>query len=109
LTAISIAMIPVVARGQTPPVHAPLPFAAYDRDGDGFISEAEFTAVTQATSNRSDAAGVLDFLALDRDGDRRVSASEYRAALQARTDRRRALRLRPAPESDEDMESEMGK
>jgi Ca2+-binding EF-hand superfamily protein len=63
----------------------PLPFAAYDQDGNGSVTEQEFNAVyAQQMGNRA-AAGVpagrvpetTTFATFDRNGDGQISAAEF--------------------------------
>jgi len=106
LLALVTALTPASVGAQSLSVHTPIPFAAYDRDADGFISRAEFAAFaaqhTAADAGQPQDAGGLTFQALDGNRDGRLSAAEYRAGL-------RASPLRPGSGGDHEMENEMGK
>ena len=42
LITFTITLVPVVTQAEEIPVRGPMPFAAYDKDGNGLISEDEF-------------------------------------------------------------------
>lgn len=60
-------------------------FAEVDRDGDEFLSKAEFNTISAVQSVDSDSPGTADdlFRHLDRNGDNRVSKDEFLRSLDA--------------------------
>ena len=70
------------------PVRGPVPFAAYDQDGDGVISEAEFAVVrdkrmaSRAGMPGGGAGNMPPFSAFDVDADGRISPDELAAGQQ---------------------------
>lgn len=88
------------------PSRGPVPFATYDSNGDGFISEAEFAAVREprmtqrddtGMSGRRRAANAPPFSSFDRDGDGRLTREEFRASQRARMAERRSGGQGPVP------------
>jgi len=87
----AVLSVGVVAHSQDLPVRGPVPFAAYDADGNGAISEQEFNAVhEQRQAERAaegrpgfGAANAPDFSQADTDGDGQISPKELSAAQQA--------------------------
>ena len=81
------------------PERGPIPFEAYDRDGNGQISEGEFYTVrsermaTRAEQGRAmrGAAGSPSFSEFDSDGDGQLTSSELAAGQQAKREKRRAM------------------
>jgi Ca2+-binding EF-hand superfamily protein len=79
------------------PARGPIPFANYDRDGNGFISEQEFTQVrsermaAKATKGRpmKGARNAPSFVAFDEDQDGQLTAQELKAGQQAQMQNRR--------------------
>ncbi|MCS4503571.1 EF-hand domain-containing protein [Arhodomonas aquaeolei] len=80
------------------PTRGPVPFATYDSNGDGFISEAEFAAVRErrmaqrdetGMSGRRRAVNAPPFSSFDRDGDGRLTREEFRAGQRARMEEKR--------------------
>ncbi|TVO58220.1 EF-hand domain-containing protein [Denitromonas halophila] len=75
------------AHAQTPPPRGPAPFAAYDQNGDGAVTEAEFNAfrasrqAAAAAEGRPmrGAANAPAFNSLDTNGDGSLSPSELAA------------------------------
>jgi Ca2+-binding EF-hand superfamily protein len=84
--------------GETPE-RGPIPFAAYDQDGDGRISQEEFQSVrgkrmaekiAQGRPMRG-AADAPAFPALDRDGDGYIAPDELAAGQKVQMEKRRAM------------------
>lgn len=88
---------PVSALAEDIPKRGPIPFAAYDKDGSGLISEEEFTAAREerlaarAAEGRPmrGAAGAAAFTNFDTNGDGQLSPNELAAGQQAQMDKRR--------------------
>jgi Ca2+-binding EF-hand superfamily protein len=84
-------------QAQQLPVRGPIPFASYDRDGNGYISEEEFNTVQgERLSSRAaqgapmrGAATASRFADFDTDGDGRISPEELAAGQQAQQQQRR--------------------
>ncbi len=81
------------------PPRGPIPFAAFDQDGNGLISEQEFTTVrgermaarAAQGSPMYGAANAPDFKAFDSDGDGQLTLAELTAGQQAQMQQRRAM------------------
>ena len=79
------------AQAEDMPAQGPLPFATYDTDGNGTVSEAEFTTVQEqrqaqrAAQGRPvrGAAGRPDFASFDQNGDGQLTPDELAAGQQA--------------------------
>ena len=79
------------AMAQTPPPRGPAPFSAYDQNGDGMVSEAEFNAFRTERQSAAAASGrpmrgadnAPPFASFDTNGDGQLSPDEL-AAGQAR-------------------------
>jgi len=88
---IAIIALPFVAKAESPPRHSPPPFAEFDKDGDGFVSEEEFNSTraerhaAMATDGRSmkGMASAPAFADLDTDGDGKLNEAELTAGQQA--------------------------
>jgi len=115
LLALASALTPAGVGAQPLPEHRSIPFAAYDRNGDGFIDAAEFAALraqpapAPGTSGQPQSSDGLDFHTLDGNGDGRLSAAEYRVGRRTQSARRRTTRRRLELENSEEMQLEMGK
>ncbi len=80
-------MAPSLVQAEEMPVRGPVPFATYDKDGDGLVSEGEFNLVrgqrmaTRATEGRPmrGAATAPPFAAFDTDGDGQLTADKLPA------------------------------
>lgn len=88
---IAVAMLPFVAKADTPMRKGPPPFSKFDADGDGFVSEDEFNttkaarmkARAEAGRPMKGAATAPTFSDLDTDGDGRLSEDELVAGQKA--------------------------
>ncbi len=56
-------------------------FDAVDSDGDGTISESEYSVLTEGILEVTGTAYTQDFLDLDTDGDGRITGSELKSVL----------------------------
>ena len=82
------------------PTRGPIPFADYDRDSDGLISEEEFNTVRgermakRAAEGRQmrGAAGAPAFSEFDTNSDNQLSSDELAAGQKAQMDKRRGMR-----------------
>ena len=82
------------------PERGPVPFSAYDRDGDGYISEQEFNSTRsermeqRAAEGRPmrGAAGAPSFSGFDQDGDGRLTPDELAAGQQGQMQQRRGMK-----------------
>lgn len=94
---LAIALLPLVAHAGQGMQHKPPPFAAIDKDGDGFVSEEEFnshraerhTAMAEAGKPMKGMATAPAFADVDSDGDGKLTEAELAAAQQAH---RKAMR-----------------
>ena len=88
---IALAMLPFVARAEAHCRQGPPPFAAFDKDGDGFVSEEEFNATRNARHAKmaeegrpmKGMASAPAFSDLDTDGDGKLSEEELVAGQKA--------------------------
>ena len=87
LKAAAMLSIASTAVAQTPPPNGPMPFASYDKNGDGFISEAEFDAARSQRIQQNAAQGrpmrgiatAPSFASLDTNHDGKLSPDELLA------------------------------
>lgn len=94
-------LLTVPVWSQPPQGRGPQPFTAYDRDGDGYVSEAEFEALREERRAARERAGMPmrgagrapAFSDFDADGDGKLSQEELVAGRQAM----RAARGAPGP------------
>ncbi|MBU0500190.1 MAG: EF-hand domain-containing protein [Gammaproteobacteria bacterium] len=78
------------------PAWGPIPFEAFDRDGNGLISEAEFNQTRSERMGRNAAEGrpmwgaasAPAFKDMDTNGDGNLTAEEHTAAQQAHMQQR---------------------
>jgi len=88
---IAIAMLPFVAKAESQHRHNPPAFSEIDANGDGFISEEEFTsfraarmaAMAEAGKPMKGAATAPSFGDLDTDGDGMLNEAELVAGQKA--------------------------
>ena len=79
------ALQPALAESENVIVGGPLPFTAYDQDGNGSISQEEFNRVHERQISERAAAGApmdgvantTTFAVFDRNGDGQVTAAEF--------------------------------
>ncbi len=87
------------AQAEELPLRGPIPFAAYDLDGNGAISEAEFSAVREKRMAAKAAAGMPmrgaanqpSFAAFDANADGQLSPAELAAGQQKMQQMRRGM------------------
>lgn len=85
---IALAVIPRAASAEQHKMHGPPPFAEFDKDGDGFVNEEEFTttrgehmaARAKAGGKMRGAATAPAFADVDTDGDGKLNEAELTAA-----------------------------
>jgi Ca2+-binding EF-hand superfamily protein len=88
---IAVVLLPVVAKAEQGERHGPPTFIEIDVDGDGFVSEEEFTtfraarmaAMAEAGRPMKGAATAPAFSDIDTDGDGQLNEAELTAAQQA--------------------------
>jgi Ca2+-binding EF-hand superfamily protein len=88
---IAVAMLPFVARADSHKTHNPPAFTEFDKNGDGAVSEEEFTefrsarmaAMAEAGKPMKGAATAPAFSDLDTDGDGVLSEAELVAGQKA--------------------------
>jgi len=101
LIAFAIVFFPISAQSEEIPARGPIPFAAYDKDGNGLIGKEEFRAVrgerraTRAAEGRPmrGAASAPAFSKLDTNGDGQLTQEELTAGQKAQMERRRRMRM----------------
>jgi hypothetical protein len=108
LTVINIVLgvtaFPTLAGSGEIPPRGPVPFEAFDSNGDGYIDEQEFSRVRSERAQQRSAEGRMmrnqckapQFSDLDTNGDGRVSPQEHRAHQQQRRQTRCGSAQRPA-------------
>lgn len=98
--AFASALATVNVQSEELPARGPIPFAAYDKDGNSFISEAEFNAVRGERLSARAAEGrpmrgladVPEFSDFDVNGDGQLSPTELAAGQKTRMEQRRSMR-----------------
>lgn len=82
----AIALTPVVAQADDMPDRGPMPFSAFDKDGNGIISEQEFTDVhNKRMAKRAEQGyklkkyGMYSFSDIDKDGNGEINEQEFAA------------------------------
>jgi Ca2+-binding EF-hand superfamily protein len=88
---LALALLPSAARAEGGKQHQPPVFTDIDADGDGFVSEEEFTAfrakrqaaMAEAGKPMKGMATAPAFADIDSDGDGKLSEAELTAAQQA--------------------------
>lgn len=99
LTLAALCLLPLSVSAQTMPQRGPIPFAEFDLDNNGVISEAEFNQVrserraakAQQGTPMKGAAGAPSFKAFDTDGDGQITPQELTAGRQAQREKRRDM------------------
>jgi len=97
LLAILLNGLAAAASAEEMPLRGPMPYAAYDRDGNGFVTEAEFAAMNRErmearmalARERCDVSSARMFSWLDTDEDGQLSRAELDAWRGSRMDRPR--------------------
>lgn len=105
LAAMVLAALPptsVQAQEKAMPERGPIPFEAYDLDGDGFVTEMEYTEThNKRIQERAEAGypmrgmqerGVASFAAFDGDGDGKLTREELEAGQTERWEEQRMQR-----------------
>ena len=96
---LALAMLPIAARAESQGYHGPPSFADYDKNGDGFISEAEFQAMHEERMAALKEKGVNprffhrpapNFSDFDANGDGKLTQEELAAGFEAIAQARRA-------------------
>jgi Ca2+-binding EF-hand superfamily protein len=90
-------LAPATALAEEMPMRGLMPYAAYDRDGNGFVSEEEFAAMNRErmearmaiARERCDISSARMFSWLDTDNNGQLSRAELEAGQRARMDRPR--------------------
>ncbi len=111
---IAVVLLPVVAKAEQGKPHGPPAFIEIDVDGDGFVSEEEFTtfraarmaAMAEAGRPMKGAATAPAFSDIDTDGDGQLNEAELTAAHQAH---RRAMHEQHGMEGHHGMGKHHGK
>jgi Ca2+-binding EF-hand superfamily protein len=101
IVAVAIALLPVSAYSEGFPGRGPIPYFAFDKDNNGFISEQEFNEVrgerraARAAEGRPmrGAASAPAYSALDTNGDGQLSREELIAGQRAHMKQRHAMRM----------------
>ena len=94
----AIAIAPKAAEAQPMKKHGPVPFAEFDKDGNGFVSEEEFNSTRAGHMAEMAAAGMPmkgaanapAFADLDTDGDAQLNEDELVAGQKAHMKANRA-------------------
>jgi Ca2+-binding EF-hand superfamily protein len=90
-------LVPATALAEDMPPRGPMPYAAFDRDGNGFVSVEEFAAMRHERMEarlaeiraRCDASIARMFSRLDTDRDGQLSREELATGQRARMERQR--------------------
>jgi len=99
LIAFAIIFLPISAHSEATPDRGPIPFAAYDKDGNSLISDKEFSAVraermsTRAAQGRPmrGAASAPSFSEFDTNKDGQLTQDELAAGQKAQMEKRRSM------------------
>ena len=96
---VAIVFFPINAHSEAIPDRGPIPFAAYDKDGDSFVSEKEFSAVRaermskRATEGRQmrGTASAPSFSEFDTNNDGKLTQGELTAGQKVQMEKRRSM------------------
>lgn len=99
LLAIALGISPIAAQTEEIPARGPIPFAVYDKDGNGLINEEEFyTARGKRMAARAaegrpmrGAANAPPFTEFDANGDGQLTQEELAAGQRAQMEKRRGM------------------
>ncbi len=99
--AFSASIAPITAFSNEIPTRGPIPFAAFDKDGNNLISKQEFDAVRaermakRAAEGRPmrGAANAPTFSQFDTNNDGQLTVEELTSGQQAQMQKRRAMRM----------------
>lgn len=114
LIALAIIFLPVSAYSEAISEHGPIPFAAYDKDGNGHITEKEFSVVraermsTSAAESRPmrGAASAPSFSEFDTNNDGQLTQDELAAGQKTQMEKRRSMGMGQGREMGKGMEME---
>lgn len=115
--AFAIGSAPISAQAEEISARGPIPFATYDEDGNGFISEDEFNTVrgkrmaTKAAEGRpmSGVAGAPAFSTFDTNGDGQLSREELATGQKAQMEKRREMGMGQGSGAGQGMGQGMGR
>ncbi len=96
LTALAIASLPTIAHAEAIPDCGSIPFTAFDKDGNGFISEKEFNTMRADHMSAKSAEGrpmrdttiAPSFSVLDINSDGQLSSNEFAMAQKMSLDKK---------------------
>jgi len=96
---IAFGIVPITAQSEEIPARGPIPFAAYDKDGNNLISEEEFYTVRKQRMAKHAAEGrpmrgavnAPAFSQFDTNNDGQLTAEELAAGQQAQMQKRRGM------------------
>jgi Ca2+-binding EF-hand superfamily protein len=99
------AFLPIHAQAEEMPVRGPVPFATFDKDGNGLISEQEFHATRARRMAGREAEGrpmrgaasAPSFTELDTNADGQLTQDELAAGQQTRMEQRRGMGMGRGP------------
>jgi Ca2+-binding EF-hand superfamily protein len=96
VVALSISLLPSVVIASDMPERGPIPFASYDKNSDGFISEIEFNNVhTERMQERADSGRMMrnagnapEFSEFDANKDGKLTQTELETTQNAKMQER---------------------
>lgn len=99
ILAVVTAFVPISAQAEAIPERGPIPFAAFDEDGNNLISEEEFNATRAKRRAAREAEGrpmrgaasAPSFSDLDTSADGQLTPDELAAGQRARMEQRRGM------------------
>jgi len=107
IIASAVFLVPALPQAAEIPERGPIPFEAYDKDADGYISEQEFNTVrseriAKRAAQGAPMRGVADappFSQFDSNGDGRLSREELATGQRAQMEQRRGTGMGMGPGS----------